>query len=129
MQENVVVAIVTAIITSGLAYLTSRNKDKTTLKQSIQESKVNLEKANTENAVLLYTQYQKTNEGLQSRIDTMQTKMDSMEKQWSEMKKQWEEKEEFYKITIEKLEDKNEILEIENKELIKENGILKGEKQ
>lgn len=127
MQENVVVAIVTAIITGGLAYLTSRNKDKTTLKQSIQESKVNLEKTNTENAVLLFKQYQSIAANLQEKVDSLERNIGTMRDDMDSMKKKFEEKETFYKDTIEKLEDKVEELEIENTDLKAENLLLKGE--
>lgn len=127
MWENVIVAIVTAIITSGLAYLASRNKDNTSLKQSFQENKVNLEKTNTENAVLLFKQYQSIASNLQDKVDSLERNIGTMREDMDSMKKKFEEKETFYKNTIETLEDKVEELEIENTGLKAENMLLKGE--
>ena len=127
MWENVIVAIATAIVTSGLGYLTSRNKDKTSLKQSIQENKVNLEKTNTENAVLLFKQYQSIASNLQDKVDSLEWNIGKMREDMDSMKNKLEEKEPFYKATTETLEDKVEELEIENTGLKAENMLLKGE--
>jgi len=114
--------------TGGYAYLSARSANKTTLQTAVQETKVNMERTNAENAKMLFEQYELRTNGLQLQVEKMQLTIDKFQAEIETMKRTFETKEEIYREKIRRLENDLDDSQEENKKLRQENKRLKERK-